>query len=85
MVDAEGLVVPTASDELVFSVNGCANLLAVGNANVKDEDPYSDNRHHVWQGRALAIIRNNGKPGKATLSVTAKELPTSRITLQAGK
>ena len=85
VVDAEGLVVPTASDELVFSVNGCANLLAVGNANVKDEDPYSDNRHHVWQGRALAIIRNNGKPGKATLSVTAKELPTSRLTLQAGK
>lgn len=79
IVDGEGRVVPTAGDLLTFAVSGNALLLAVGNADVKDEDPYFDNTHHVWQGRALAVVRHVGKQGKATLTVTAQGLPTSRL------
>lgn len=79
IVDGEGRVVPTAGDLLTFAVSGNASLLAVGNADVKDEDPYFDNTHHVWQGRALAVVRHVGKQGKATLTVTAQGLPTSRL------
>jgi beta-galactosidase len=79
IVDGEGRVVPSAGDLLTFAVSGNASLLAVGNADVKDEDPYFDNTHHVWQGRALAVVRHVGKQGKATLTVTAQGLPTSRL------
>ena len=79
IVDGEGRVVPTAGDLLTFAVSGNASLLAVGNADVKDEAPYFDNTHHVWQGRALAVVRHVGKQGKATLTVTAQGLPTSRL------
>ena len=79
IVDAEGRVVPTADHLLTFSVSGCGGLLAAGNANVKDEDPYFDHHHHVWQGRALAVVRNNGKQGRVTLSVSADGLPTARL------
>ena len=79
IVDGEGRGVPTAGDLLTFAVSGNASLLAVGNADVKDEDPYFDNTHHVWQGRALAVVRHVGKQGKATLTVTAQGLPTSRL------
>lgn len=79
IVDAEGRVVPTANDQLTFAVKGNATLLAAGNADIKDEDPYFDNTHHVWQGRALAVVRHVGKQGKATLTVTAQGLPTSRL------
>lgn len=81
LVDAQGRVVPTANDELTFTVSGNATLLAVGNADVKDEDPYFDNSHHVWHGRALAVVRSLGKQGKAALTVTGKGLPTARISL----
>ena len=81
IVDAEGRVVPTANDQLTFAVKGNATLLAAGNADIKDEDPYFDNSHHVWQGRALAVVRHTGKQGKAALTVTAKGLPTSRLVL----
>ena len=83
IVDAEGRIVPTSSEGLTFTVSGNATLLAAGNADIKDEDPYFDNQHRAWQGRALAIIRNNGKRGKATLTVTANGLPSARITLSA--
>ena len=79
IVDGEGRVVPTAGDQLTFAVSGNATLLAAGNADVKDEDPYFDNTHRVWQGRALAVVRHTGKRGKATLTVSAKGLPTSRL------
>ena len=79
IVDAEGRVVPTADHQLTFSVSGSGVLLAAGNANVKDEDPYFDNRHHVWQGRALAVVRHNGKRGRVTLTVSADGLPTARL------
>jgi len=82
VVDAEGRVVPTSDEELTFSVAGNAVLLAAGNADVKDEDPYFDNRHHAWQGHALAVVRNNGRPGKATLTVRAAHLPAAQIVLK---
>jgi beta-galactosidase len=64
-----------------FTVSGSATLLAVGNADTRDEDPYFDNIHSAWHGRALAVIRNNGHQGKAILNVTAQGLPSARITI----
>ena len=81
IVDADGHVVPSADNELTFSVSGGAVLLAAGNGNVKDEDPYFDARHHVWQGRALAVLRHNGQKKAATLTVTAHGLPTARLVI----
>ena len=82
IVDKAGRVVTTANHELTFTVSGQATLLAAGNADVRDEDPYFDARHHAWQGRALAVIRNTGRQGKATLTVKADGLPAACITLR---
>ncbi len=82
VVDSEGRVVPGANPELTVTASGSATLLAVGNADVRDEDPYFDRQHHAWHGRALAVIRNNGKQGKSTLTVTSKGLTTATIVLK---
>ena len=47
VVDAQGRVVPDAQEPLVVKVTGGATLLAVGNANVRDNDPYYDSKHHT--------------------------------------
>ena len=82
IVDAVGRVVPTANHQLTFTASGSATLLAVGNADIRDEDPYFDNIHSAWHGRALAVIRNNGHQGKAILNVTAQGLPSARIIIK---
>jgi beta-galactosidase len=83
IVDGEGRVVPTADTGLTFAVSGAGELLAAGNADVRDEDPYSDASHRAWHGRALAVVRKTGKKGKsAVLSVMAQNLPTARVTLK---
>ena len=82
IVDAQGRLVPTADNLLTFSVSRNATLLAAGNADIKDEDPYFDHRHHVWHGRALAVVATNPNQPKATLTVAAQGLPTATITLK---
>ena len=82
ITDAQGRVVPTADTEMTFSVAGNASLLAAGNADIKDEDPYFDNHHRAWHGRALAVVRNTGRQGKSTLTVTAKGLPAAHLVLK---
>ena len=82
IVDAQGRVVPTADAELTFTVSGNGTLLAAGNGDIKDEDPYFDATHHTWHGRALAVVSSNGKKGRFTLAVSAQNLPTARLTLK---
>ncbi|MCM1311671.1 MAG: DUF4982 domain-containing protein [Bacteroides sp.] len=71
ILDAEGNVIPVADNALTVTVSGTAVLQALGNGDIKDEDAYFDNTHHVWNGRALAVVRSNGKRGKAVVKVKA--------------
>ena len=74
VVDADGRVVPTATPQLTFDVQGQAELLAAGNADIKDEDPYFDTVHRAWQGRALAVVRSGSRAGRAVVRVSADGL-----------
>ena len=77
-IDAEGRTVPTASNALNVQVSGSASLLSLGNADIKDEDPYVDATHRMWNGRALFVIRSNGKKGKANIRVTLEGMNKTR-------
>ena len=74
VVDKEGRVVPEAQLPLDVKVNGSGTLLAVGNANPRDNDPYYDAKHTTWNGRALAVVRSNGKRGSVVVTVNGKRL-----------
>ena len=71
-VDKAGNVVPLADNMLSVSVKGAGCLQGLGNADLKDEDSYSDNTHHLWKGRALAVVRSNGKKGSAVVRIKAE-------------
>lgn len=79
LVDAEGRVVPTADRELTITASGNYSLLAAGNADIKDDDPYFDTKHRTWHGRALIVLRSTGKKGKGRLTVTAPGISTARF------
>ncbi|MDE6654104.1 MAG: DUF4982 domain-containing protein, partial [Muribaculaceae bacterium] len=71
MVDKDGNVVPLADNDLTVTVSGNATLQALGNADIKDEDPYFDSTHKAWKGRALAVVRQADKKGPATVKVSS--------------
>ncbi len=82
MVDKDGNVVPTADSDLAVTVSGNATLQALGNADIKDEDPYFDATHKAWKGRALAVVRSAGKDGTATVKVSSPNLKTKTVKLK---
>lgn len=79
IVDKQGNVVPVAENQLHVEVSGPARLAALGNADIKDTDPYFDADHRAWNGRALAVVRADGKPGKVKLKVSSPGLPTKTL------
>lgn len=83
-IDAEGRTVPIADNALTVRVSGAASFLALGNADIKDEDAYTDTSHRMWKGRALLVIRSNGKKGKANIRVTLEGMNKTRgVQIQA--
>ncbi len=83
VVDADGRVVPDASLPVDFSVYGNASLKAAGNALLKDQDPYYDSSATTWKGRAMAIVKSNGKKGAATLKANSPNLKSAVLKLKS--
>lgn len=81
IIDSEGNVVPVADNRLTVEVSGNATLQALGNADIKDNDPYFDGNHRAWKGRALAVVRSNGRKGSSTVKVSSPGLKTKNIRL----
>ena len=71
-LDADGRVVPTASDMLHFSVTGAGELAGVDNGNAADTLSLKGSDKALFSGKALAVVRSlRGEPGIATLSVSS--------------
>ncbi len=83
IVDKDGLVVPDAENRLSFELKGPGRIVAVGNANLKDTDCYISNNRKAWKGRAIVVVRSNGKKGKIKLNVKADGLKGADIMLNA--
>lgn len=74
LVDADGNVVPVADDRLAVITDGHVELIALGNADIKDNEPYFDNTQKTWHGRAMAVVRSTGKGGTGTITVATPSL-----------
>ena len=71
-LDADGRVVPTASDLLHFSVSGAGELAGVDNGNAADTLSLKGGDKALFSGKALAVVRSlRGQSGTATLSVSS--------------
>lgn len=58
IVDSAGVVVPTATNEVRFTVTGAgARIVALDNADLTDHEPYRSDHRKAFNGRGLAIVR----------------------------
>ena len=72
VVDKDGNLCPNAAIDLTATITGQGSLAAMGNADIKDTDRYTDNTHKTWKGRALIVVRSTHKKGKAVLTIKAE-------------
>lgn len=80
VVDSKGRVCPDAAIPCNVSVSGQGCLLAAASADLKDVEPSTSSKVTTWKGRAIIVVRSNGKKGRAEVSVTST-LPKVRESL----
>ncbi|BDD11488.1 beta-galactosidase (plasmid) [Fulvitalea axinellae] len=83
--DKDGNLVPTASDEINFTVKGQGKIIGVGNGDPTDHGSFQANNRKAFNGYAMVIIQSDGKTGSIKLKATGKGLKSSEIIIQAGK
>ena len=75
-VDRKGRRVPMAQDELTFSVEGDARIVAVTNGDNNSEELNVQDHRRLWNGSAMVILRSGQSPSKVQLRVSSPAFKT---------
>ncbi len=78
VVDARGVIVPTATDAVSLAVTGAGTLAAFDNGSITDHTPFSATTRQVVGGKAVAFLRGRGA-GALTLTARAEGLTTATL------
>jgi len=83
VVDAQGRVVPTASDLVTFHVTGAGQVAGVGNGDPSSHEADNAAQRHAFNGYCLALVRAGNRPGAIHVTATALGLAPAVLTLKA--
>jgi len=83
IVDSQGRTVPTADNELVFSLSGPGRILGLDNGRADSHESYQSDRRKAFAGRALALVQSSGQPGEMRLTASSASLTGASITIAA--
>lgn len=82
VVDAKGVLVPTAQNEVAVAVEGAGKLAALDNASITDHTPFGSPVRAVAGGKAVAFVRGSGD-GPITIRATAEGLKPAAAALRS--
>lgn len=74
VVDAQGRVVPDLTAALQISISGPAGLAGFGSANPFAAGGFQSSSAKTWDGRAMAILRGQGRAGQVRIEVRGEGL-----------
>ena len=81
VTDAEGNVIPNATNNVTFKVTGSGSLAGIDNGNSPDHQSYRDDNRDAFSGQLVGIVRAGEKAGDATVTVSADGLESTTITI----
>ena len=81
VVDAKGRPHPNADHQVSFALKGAGTIAAVGNADMRSEEPYQGAARKLYLGKALVVVRAPRNPGTVTLTASAPGLKDATLRL----
>ncbi len=81
IADQDGNPVYTAENDINVKISGGAKLLGLESGSTTSHESYQADHRQALNGKLMAYIQTDGKPGKVTVSFTAKDLKPALITL----
>jgi beta-galactosidase len=88
VVDAQGRVVPTASNGVSFKIAGPARLIGVGNGDPSCHEPDkpawpTEARRSAFNGLSMAIVQALKQPGEIRVEASAAGLESASVVIEA--
>ena len=83
VVDADGIPVPVADNEIMFALAGHGKVLAVDNGRPDSLESYQVHQRRAYRGLALAILQAVDDPGEMTLTASSPGLADAKINITA--
>ena len=82
VLDGEGRVVPTANDEITFTLTGAGRILGVDNGQPDSHESYQGPSRRAFNGLALVVLQPTGVPGTVTLSASSPALAPAHVGIE---
>jgi beta-galactosidase len=87
VADAQGRLVPTAANEITFTLSGPGKIIGVGNGDPASHEPEqfletdATWRRSLFNGLAQVIVQSTGQPGEITLTAQASGLTEANVVI----
>jgi len=85
VTDAEGRLVPTANNEIVFGISGPGRIIGVGNGDPSSHEPNKATYRRAFNGLCQVIVQSTREPGAIKLSASSSGLISGAATIRAAK
>ena len=85
VVDAQGVIVPGASNMIDFEINGPGTIAGLDNGDATSHESYKGTSRSAFSGKALAIIQSTTAAGTITLTATSGTLTGSSVEIVTAK
>ena len=83
VLDAQGLLHPSAEDEVHLTLEGPGKIRAVGTGNPTSQEPYVGDKRRAHRGRVLVVVQSSGEPGEIALRAQAHGLASAETKIRA--
>ena len=83
LLDANGVPVPFANNNITFEVSGAGKLAGVGNGDQQSHTPLKGKQMEAWQGKCLAIVQSTNKKGEIIITARSGKLSVATAVLMA--
>jgi beta-galactosidase len=83
VTDLDGVPEMLADEQVVLHVTGPGELIGYGTAAPASEEEFTGDTRTTFRGRALAVIRPNGKPGPITITAHSQTLGRAGLVVHA--
>ena len=81
VTDADGNIVPDASNQVTFNVSGDGVLVGVDNGKQADHQSFQDDNRAAYNGSLIAIVQATKEAGEFTVTATAAGLESGSVTV----
>jgi beta-galactosidase len=81
VVDAQGRVVPSASNMVTFTTTGPAAVVGVGNGDPSCHEPDRATRRSTYHGLCLGVLQTQDRAGRVTVTVSSPGLRPATVAI----